>query len=100
MNTKLRQETKNNFEKDFFKLMNNAFFEKTIENVRKYRDIKLLATEKGRNYLLSGPNCGAIFCRKFIRNKREKTQILMNASVYLGLSILGLRKTNNFGTIM
>ena len=93
MNTKLRQKTKNNFEKDFFKLMNNALFEKTIENVRKYRDIKLLAIEKGRNYLLSGPNYRAIFCRKFIRNKNEKTQILMNAPVYLGLSILDLRKT-------
>ena len=56
MNTKLGQKLKNNFENDFFKLMNNAVFGKTIENVRKNRDVKLLATERRRNYLVSEPN--------------------------------------------
>ena len=56
MNTKLRAEAKNDFEKQFFKLMNNSVFGKTMENVTKHRDIKLVTNDKRRNQLVSEPN--------------------------------------------
>ena len=91
---KLRQKAKNYFEKDFFKLMNNAVFGKTIENVRKHGNIKLVTRERRKNYSVSELNYHTTKC--FIDNlfaiEMRKTQILMNKSVYLGLSVLDLSK--------
>ena len=56
LNTKLRKGIKNDFEKDLFKLINNLVFGKTMENIRKHRDIKLVTTDKNRSKLVSEPN--------------------------------------------
>ena len=56
MNTELRKKTQNEFEKKFFKLMNNSVFGKTMENVRNHRYIKLITTDKRRKRLVSEPN--------------------------------------------
>ena len=79
MNTKLRTEAKNDFEKDFFKLMNNADFGKTMENVRKHRDIKLVTTDKRRNQLASEPNYHTqkYFSENLMAIEMKKTKIKM-----------------------
>ena len=56
MNTELRKKAQNEFEKNFFKLINNSAFEKTMENVRNHRYIKLLILDKRRKRLVSEPN--------------------------------------------
>ena len=95
INTGLRKEAKNEFEKDSFKLMNNSVFGKTIENVRKHRDINLVTTDEKRNNLVSVPNYHTTKC--FLENvlaiEMKKTKEKMNKSVYLGMSILDITKT-------
>ena len=95
MDTKLRKQGKNDFEKDFYKLMNNSVFGKTMENARKYRDIKLVTTDKRRNQLVSEPNCHATkwFSKNFSATEMKRTKVKMNKPVYLGLSILEISKT-------
>ena len=95
MNTKLRQKAKNNFEKHFFKLMNNAVFGKIMENVIKHRDIKIVKTERRRNSLVLEPNyhTAKFFTENVRVTEMKKPQITMNNPVYLELSLLDLSKT-------
>ena len=74
--------------------MNNAVFRKTIENVRKHRDIKYLTTEKRRDYLVSEPknHTTIFFPENLSAIEMWKTQIIINKPVYLDLSILQLIK--------
>ena len=71
------------------------FFERLMENVRKHRNIKLVITERRRNYLVSEPNYHTrkFFTENLLATEMRKTQILMNKPVYLGLPILDLSKT-------
>ena len=95
MNTKRRKEAKNNFEKDFFKLMNNSVFRKTMENVRKHRDIKLVTTDEKRNELVSEPNYHTTkrFSENLLAIEMKKTKVKMNKPIYLGMSILDISTT-------
>ena len=95
INTELRKKAKNDFEKDFFKLMNNSVFGKTMENVRKHRDIKLVTTEKRRLKLVSKPHYHTTkhFSENLIAIEMKKTKIKMNKPIYLGASILDISKT-------
>ena len=74
--------------------MNNAVFRKTMENVRKHRDIKLVTTERKKKYLVSELNYHTIkfFTEYILAKELKKTKILMNKPVFLGLSILKLSK--------
>ena len=95
MNTELRKFAKNGFEKDLFKLMNNSVFGKTMENIRKRRDIKLVTTDKKRSKLVSEPNYHTInlISEDLSIIEMKKAKVKMNKPIYLGLSILEISKT-------
>ena len=95
MNTELRKALKNYSEKDLLKLMNNSVFGKTMEKIRKHRDIKLVTTDKKRSKLVSEPNYHTInlISEDLAIIEMKKTKVKMNKPIYLGLSILQISKT-------
>ncbi|KAK3739433.1 hypothetical protein QZH41_015587, partial [Actinostola sp. cb2023] len=95
LNTELRTAAKNDFEKDFFKLMNNSVFGKTMENIRNRQDIKLVSTEKQAAKLVAQPNFyrRTIFSEHLCAVHMRKTELVFNKPVYLGMSILDLSKS-------
>ena len=95
LNTDLRTVAKNEFEKDFFKLMNNSVFGKTMENVTNRVDIKLVNNKKQAENLCAKPNfnhCN-IFSEDLVAIRMKKTKLVFNKPVYLGMCILDLSKT-------
>ena len=94
MNTELRKLAKDDFEKDLFKLMNNAVFGKTMGNIRKHRDIKLVTADKKRNKLVSEPNYHTMnyISEDLSIIEMNKTRLKMNKPIYLELSILDISK--------
>ena len=95
MNTELRKHAKNEFEKNFFKLMNNAVFGKTMENIRNHRDIKLVPTNKRRSILASEPNYHSSkrISKDLMIMEMRKVEVKMNEPIYLGQAILDISKT-------
>ena len=94
-NTKLRTAAANDFEKDFFKLMNNAVFGKTMENIRKHRNFKLITSEAQYLKTVMKPNfkSGVRFDENLMGCEMGRIKVVMNKPVYLGQAILDLSKT-------
>ena len=95
MNTELRKNAKNEFEKDFYKLKNNSIYGKTVQNDRKHRDIRLVTTEAIRNKFASEHNYHSTKCisKNLLVMEMKKTEVKMNKPIYLGQAILDLSKT-------
>ena len=95
INTELRIEAKNDLEKDFFQLMNNSVFGKTMENVRNHRDIKIVTTDKQPNKYASEPNYHTTkrISENLLIMEMKKTEVKMNKPIYLGQAILNISKT-------
>ena len=93
-NTKLRTAVKNDFEKDFYKLMNNSVFGKTMENIRKHSNIKLVTNREAYLKAVMNPNfkSGVLFGENLMGCKMGKIKVVMNKPVYLGQVILDLSK--------
>ena len=94
MNTELRKLARNDFEEDLFKLMNNSVFGKTMENIRKHRDVKLVTTDKKSSKLVSEPNyhTSNLISEDLSIIEMKKTKVKMNIPICLGLSILEISK--------
>ena len=93
-NTQLRMAATNDFEKDFFELMNNSVFGKTMENIRKHRNIKLVTTEEKYLHTVMKPNFKSrvLFGENLMGCEMGKIKVVMNKPVYLGQAILDLSK--------
>ena len=93
-NTRLRTAAKNDFEKDFYKLMNNSVFGKTMENIRRHRNIKLVNDEKEHLRTVMKPNfkSGTLLGDNLMGCEMGKVKVVMNKPVYLGQAILDLSK--------
>ena len=96
LNTELRTVAANEFEKDFFKLMNNSVFGKTMENIRNRVDIKLVNDDEQAEKLSAKPNfdhCSIFFfCEDLVAIHMKKTRLVYDKPVYLGMCILDLSK--------
>ena len=98
LNTRLRKDAESDFEKAFFKLLNNSVFGKTMENTRNYKDMKLVTSEQKYLKYVMKPNVKDAhpFSKELFAVEMRKTEITMNKPVYLGQASLELSKTLMF----
>ena len=96
LNTELRENAKNEF--DFYKLKINSIYDKTLQNDRKHRHIKLVTTEAKRNKLASEPNYHSTkyISKHLLVMEMKKIEVKINKPVYLGQAVLDLSKTLMF----
>ena len=94
MNTERRKHARNSFEKDFYKLMNNSIFGKTMENVRGRKNIELVHTERRMKKISAKPNFTSftIFNKDLVAAHCLKSTILLNKPIFVGFAILDLSK--------
>ena len=95
MNTELRMNAKNEFEKGYFKLKHNAACGKTMGDIRKYRDIRLVTNDKKCSKLASEPNFHTTkhISEDLLIMEMTKRELYMNKPKYLGQAILDINKT-------
>ena len=93
-NTEMRKNTKSDFEKNFFKLMNNSVFGKTMENLRKRTNIELVDNPKRIKKICAKPSFKSfkIFNDSLVAVHQDKTKLLLNRPIYVGASILDMSK--------
>jgi hypothetical protein len=97
-NTRRRAAATSSFQKDFFKLMNNAIFGKTLENKRKHKDIKLVTNPRKLEKLVQKPNFGSsvIINENLVAVSMKKISVKMDRPLYIGMSILDISKTHMY----
>jgi hypothetical protein len=94
LNTELRQASKSKFEEDLFKLMNNSFFGKTCEDVRKYKEVKIVMEEKKAQRILNKPTMKQwkIYGESLAAIQLRREKVELNKPRYIGMTILNLSK--------
>ena len=93
-NTRLKTSAKNDFEKDFYKLMNNSVFGKTMENIRRHRNIRLVNNKEEylKTVMKANFKAGTLLGEDLMACEMGKVKVVMNKTVYLGQAILDLSK--------
>ena len=94
LNTKLRKKANNDFDRDFYKLMNNSIFGKCMENIRNRIDVQFVKTERDLNKLIKKPNLDSVtrFTNDLVACHMKKQKLIFDKPIYIGLAVLDISK--------